>query len=109
MSEWEYITVKELVNLGILEKPLDGNHGSIHPKSSDFVQSGIPFIMASDIKNGKVDLVNCNFLRQEQADKLYKGFSKTGDVLYQPKLKTGTYPHKIKEQIINPIQSPTLP
>ena len=29
--------------------------------------------------------------------------------LYQPKLKTGTYPHKIKEQIINTIQSPTLP
>ena len=29
--------------------------------------------------------------------------------LYQPKLKTGTYPHKIKEQIINTIQSPNLP
>ena len=29
--------------------------------------------------------------------------------IYQPKLETGTYPHKIKEQIINTIQSPTLP
>ena len=34
---------------------------------------------------------------------------KTAESIYQPKLKNGTYPHKIKEQIINTIQSPTLP
>ena len=73
----------------ILEKPLDGNHGNIHPKSSDFVSYGIPFVMANNIKNGHVDLSNCSFLRKEQADSLQKGFSLSGDVLLTHKATIG--------------------
>ena len=51
----EIFTVGELINKGVIEKPLDGNHGEIHPKGNDFVDTGVPFIMASDINNGEVD------------------------------------------------------
>lgn len=89
MNAWEEITIKDAVDLGIIEKPLDGNHGEIHPKGDDFVESGIPFIMASDIKNGTVDLVNCSFITEEQALTLRKGFSINGDVLLTHKATLG--------------------
>ena len=89
MSEWEEITIKKAVDIGILEKPLDGNHGESHPKGDDFVDNGVPFIMASDVKNGSVDLVNCSFITKEQALTLRKGFSIDGDVLLTHKATLG--------------------
>jgi len=50
---WSEMTVNDLVESDIIEKPMDGNHGNLHPKGSDFKENGIPFIMASDIKNVK--------------------------------------------------------
>ncbi|MCO5272848.1 MAG: restriction endonuclease subunit S [Cyclobacteriaceae bacterium] len=88
-ESWLVTTVEDLVQEEVLAKPLDGNHGNIHPKGTDFVSEGIPFIMASDVNNGKVDLVNCKFISQEQADSLQKGFSKTGDVLLTHKASLG--------------------
>jgi type I restriction enzyme S subunit len=87
--EWEDRTVGQLIEDGIIEKPLDGNHGNIHPKSGDFVQYGIPFVMANNVQNGTVDLVNCSFIRREQADLLQKGFSKSGDILLTHKATIG--------------------
>lgn len=88
-SDLKTYTVEELVKLGALEKPLDGNHGGIHPKSSEFVAEGIPFIMASDMKNGKVDTRNCKFISEDQARGLRKGFAKEGDVLLSHKATIG--------------------
>ena len=88
-TEWVVKTVQELVVLNIIEKPMDGNHGSIHPKNSDYVDNGIPFIMASDLKDGKIDTINCKFIRKEQADNLQKGFAKTDDVLLTHKATIG--------------------
>lgn len=79
------IDVRQLVNMGIIEKPLDGNHGELHPKASDYVSQGIPFVMASDLINGKVDIYNCNFISEEQAKTLRKGFAKKDDVLISHK------------------------
>lgn len=89
MNNWDQITIGEAVEIGLLEKPLDGNHGEIHPKGDDFVDSGIPFIMASDIKNGKVDLENCSYITNSQAQSLRKGFSINGDVLLTHKATLG--------------------
>ena len=50
--EWKVCTVGELIETGVIAKPLDGNHGEIHPKGADFVSSGIPFVMATDINRG---------------------------------------------------------
>lgn len=88
-ESWEVVTVQDLVDRDILDKPIDGNHGEIHPKVADFVPEGIPFIMASDLKGGLVDLKTCNFLTKERADRLRKGFSLPGDVLISHKATIG--------------------
>lgn len=73
----------------MLFEPLDGNHGNLHPKASDYVKAGIPFIMANNILNGTVDYSNCVFITEEQAHSLRKGFSKPGDVLLTHKATIG--------------------
>lgn|SRR3990167_3643617 len=88
-DEWNKTTIEALVEDGILFKPLDGNHGEIHPKSSDYVADGVPFIMASDIKNDSVDLMGCKFIKKSQAESLRKGFAQDGDVLLSHKATIG--------------------
>ena len=88
-SDWKTYTVQELIDAGMLEEPLDGNHGNIHPKTSDYVATGVPFIMANNLINGKVDYENCAFITGEQAGTLRKGFAKPGDVLLTHKATIG--------------------
>lgn len=89
MSEWLETTIGHLVKRGVIDPPTDGNHGEIHPKASDFVKDGIPFVMASDIENGVIDLTNCEFIRESQAKTLRKGFAIEGDVLLTHKATIG--------------------
>ncbi|MFY0697516.1 MAG: restriction endonuclease subunit S [Balneola sp.] len=86
---WEEKSVKQLMDEEIILKPKDGNHGSIHPKSSDYSESGVPFIMASDLENGEVNTTDCKFIKREQADSLRKGFAKSGDILLSHKATIG--------------------
>lgn len=88
-EEWRPTTVGGLVEAGALFAPKDGNHGNIHPKSSDYVPNGIPFIMASDLNGGLIDIETCHFISREQADTLQKGFAKEGDVLLSHKGTVG--------------------
>ena len=89
MSEWHEYTVKDLIDLDMIEPPMDGNHGGIHPKTSDYVPVGVPFIMANNLIDGTVDLENCAFISEEQANSLRKGFSRPGDVLLTHKATMG--------------------
>lgn len=88
-SQSKTYTVRQLVEQGVLERPMDGNHGSYHPTAEDYVESGVPFIMASDLKDGRVDILNCKFLSPERASRLQKGFAKIGDVLLTHKATIG--------------------
>lgn len=88
-ESFEFHTVSALVKAGILERPIDGNHGEIHPKGEDFVSTGVPFLMASDIANGMVDYESCKFITAKQADGLRKGFARNGDVLLTHKATIG--------------------
>jgi len=88
-SEWKISSVEDLVQAGVLAPPIDGNHGEIHPKAADFVSHGVPFIMASDMKDGRVDTETCAFITAEQALSLRKGFAKAGDVLLSHKATLG--------------------
>jgi type I restriction enzyme S subunit len=81
--------VSQLINDGIMCPPIDGNHGEKHPKTADYVDDGIPFILVPDLKDGIVDLDNCNHISYDQAKTLNKGFSKTGDVLFTHKATIG--------------------
>jgi type I restriction enzyme S subunit len=100
--EWRTATVRQLVDDAILERPLDGNHGEMHPKASDFVQSGIPFIMASDLVGGRVDTTHCAFITEQHARSLRKGFALQGDVLISHKATMG------RTAYIDKIESPFL-
>ncbi|MDD5460546.1 MAG: restriction endonuclease subunit S [Methylococcales bacterium] len=88
-DSYELLTVADLIKLKIIEKPLDGNHGEIHPKGEDFVDFGVPFIMASDIKDGRVDYSGCKYISEKQTSELRKGFAKNGDVLVTHKASIG--------------------
>jgi len=80
-EEWKRITVKDAIKEGYIARPLDGNHGEKHPKGEDYVPQGVPFIMAQDLRDKKVDFENCHFITETQAKTLKKGWAKTGDVL----------------------------
>ena len=82
---WVEETVGELVEDGVLVKPFDGNHGEIHPHKSDYVESGVPFVMACDLQNGGVDTEGCKFIPRKLADSLRVGFARDGDVLVSHK------------------------
>ncbi|MCR5728004.1 MAG: restriction endonuclease subunit S [Lachnospiraceae bacterium] len=104
-SEWQEYTVQDLIDLGMIEEPLDGNHGGIHPKASDYVEAGVPFIMANNLINGEVDLKHCVFISEEQAKTLRKGISKPGDVLLTHKAtigRTAIVPDVYKTIILTP-------
>ena len=66
---WEQRKLGELVKEGILEAPLDGNHGEKHPTSDEYVESGIPFLMASDIHNGEVNIYSCKYITIRKSGK----------------------------------------
>lgn len=71
-GEWEPATVGGLVTSDLLVSAKDGNHGNIHPKSSDYVAKGIPFIMASDLNGGVIDIEALPLHQKEQANTLQK-------------------------------------
>ena len=86
---WEEKCIDDLIQDNTLDKPMDGNHGNIHPKASNYVKEGIPFVMANDIKNGCLDLVNTVKLMVGQANRLQKGFARRGDILLTHKGSVG--------------------
>lgn len=80
----KYLKIKivEAVTDGYIEKPLDGNHGEKHPKASEYVDDGVPFIMANNItEQGIVDLIHCAHITYKRALMLDKGFAHNMDVL----------------------------
>ncbi len=86
---WEYCDIQKLIDDNIIFKNQDGNHGELHPKSSDYVSSGVPFIMAKDIVNGFVNIHSCSFIKKEQANKLRIKPAHAGDVLLTHKATMG--------------------
>ncbi|KAA9331145.1 restriction endonuclease subunit S [Adhaeribacter soli] len=88
-KEWLYCQIKDLIKEGYIVQVQDGNHGESHPVSAEFVEEGIPFVMASDISEGFVDLINSKKITKQRADKLRIGFAKNGDVLLSHKASIG--------------------
>jgi type I restriction enzyme S subunit len=78
---WELTTLSELITSNKICSHLDGNHGSKYPKSNEFVDSGIPYVSANCIVDGKVDMQYAKFLTESKAQKFTKGVAKNGDVL----------------------------
>ena len=86
---FEYLSIQKLIDQDIIYKNQDGNHGELHPKSSDYVENGIPFIMAKDVKNGTINVESCNFISRELSKKLRIDPAITNDVLLTHKATMG--------------------
>ena len=82
-------TIGELVASGAIREIQDGNHGELHPKASEYVDDGIPFVMASDLKDGRLNLEEAKKLRKSRTDRLRIGFARAGDVLLTHKGTVG--------------------
>lgn len=88
-KDWKYCKINDLIKEGYITKVQDGNHGESHPVAAEFVEAGIPFVMASDISKGYVDTDNCKKITKTRADKLRIGFSFKDDVLISHKASVG--------------------
>ncbi|MFN8603770.1 MAG: restriction endonuclease subunit S [Candidatus Binatia bacterium] len=73
--------IKDLLADRSIVELQDGNHGEKHPTASDYVDDGIPFVMARDFRDGQIDLRSACKIPKALGDSLRVGFAKTGDVL----------------------------
>ena len=80
----------ELLEEGAILQIQDGNHGEKHPKANDYVNDGIAFVMANDLKGNRVDVSGAEKIPRELADGLRIGFSISGDVLLTHKGSIGS-------------------
>ena len=88
--EFPLADIAGLEDLGAITEVQDGNHGERHPKVGDYVEEGIPFIMAKDLADSFVDLSACSRISEQQARGLRIGFSTAGDVLLTHKGTLGS-------------------
>lgn len=86
---WLRISVAELLLRGALLDVKDGNHGSNHPRSSEFVSDGTPFLMASDIQGGEILWSSASRLANDTIARLRVGFAVANDVLFTHKASIG--------------------
>ncbi|MCX9021716.1 restriction endonuclease subunit S [Citrobacter portucalensis] len=87
-EHWGVTTLRNLIrNQDVFIQ--DGNHGELHPVAAEYVDEGIPFLMANNVRGSKVDLVECKRISKSRADKLRIGFAKAGDMLLTHKGTVG--------------------
>lgn len=104
-EDWEVKTFNELLQENIIADIQDGNHGEKHPKGSDFVKEGVPFIMASDISKNEINFSDCKKIAEEQYHSLRIGFAKPEDVLLSHKASIGfvaVVPEEVDKIMLTP-------
>ncbi|AUJ52234.1 hypothetical protein B2G94_05850 [Staphylococcus hominis subsp. hominis] len=80
-SGWKKDKLGTLIENNTILNQSDGNHGSLYPRNSEFINSGIPYISASNIKNNEIDFSNVKYLEMERAKQFKKGVAQNEDVL----------------------------
>ena len=81
-ANWERISLFELLERKYITSHLDGNHGGAYPRKSEFIDSGVPYISAKCLIDGKIDMTKAKYLSAERAGTLRKGIAKDEDVLF---------------------------
>ena len=84
-KDWDCLTINDCLKNFLILDVQDGNHGESHPKTEDFVNEGIPFVMAKDLINGQINIAGCNKITWKQYKSLRVGFACPGDVLLSHK------------------------
>ncbi|WP_047279410.1 restriction endonuclease subunit S [Pseudomonas lundensis] len=60
----------------------NGDRGSNYPSPNSFVTSGVPFINAGHIANGKINFGDMNYITPESFNRLGSGKVRRGDILF---------------------------
>lgn len=81
-KNWNKETLQTLLDGGLIEGHLDGNHGSEYPRKEEFKKEGVPYISANCLDNDQVDLSRAKYLSPSRAAQIRKGIAKNGDVLF---------------------------
>lgn len=81
-EDWNHSKIQDLIDDNYVISHLDGNHGALYPRSSEFVDTGIPYIGANDFYNSNVLFSHCKYLSEQRASVFRKGIAKDGDVLF---------------------------
>lgn len=87
-GEWLTATVAELQREGILLVE-DGNHGEYRPRPDEFVDSGVAFIRAADMNDGRVLFDSASKINEHAKKRITKGIGLPGDVLLSHKGTVG--------------------
>ena len=74
-KEWEMKKLGEVCSIG------DGNYSSKYPKASEFISKGIPFLTATNLKNGVIIPDGIRYISKEQHNTLTKGHVRRGDLV----------------------------
>lgn len=75
-GDWEVSTLGQVCTFE------NGDRSSNYPSPGSFRQSGIPFINAGHVSDGKISLSEMNFITQEAFERLGGGKVKAGDILF---------------------------
>lgn len=81
-KDWEVMKLSEMIEKKIILSHLDGNHWWNYPKSSEFMTSWIPYLVAWNIKSWKIDFSKTKFLSLEKANKLTKWRAIDNDIIF---------------------------
>ncbi|QQO15153.1 restriction endonuclease subunit S [Bradyrhizobium diazoefficiens] len=87
--KWTAVTLGGALDAGYIREVQDGNHGERHPKVTDFVATGIPFITANCLRDGRLNIENAYKLDAVWLSKLRVGFAQPGDLLLSHKGTVG--------------------
>lgn len=75
-ENWTWTKISQL---GFL---INGDRGKNYPSKKDRMESGIPFINAGNLSNGRISLENMNFISEEKYRSLNSGKLIEGDIIY---------------------------
>lgn len=81
-TEWPEYKLQKLLDMGWITYHLDGNHGSEYPRAHEFVESGVPYISANCVIDGRIDFANAKYVTEARAKRFRKGIAENKDVLF---------------------------
>jgi len=87
-GEWPVVSVADLESQKILLVQ-DGNHGEYRPRPDEFVSSGVAFIRAADMDNGRILFESASKINDVARRRITKGVGKPGDILLSHKGTVG--------------------
>ena len=99
---WAKESVARLLHCGALLDVKDGNHGTNHPTSSEFTQTGVPFVMASHVHGYTVHYDEAPRISGAPLDRIRVGFAEPGDAILTHKGSVGRAALNVQHCVLTP-------